>query len=75
MPCPYCGKEKEKGILSGDGRSKVCWKADGRETGWADKLIGTGKVTAAKYTLASFRIEAYFCNACKKMVFDTDIQK
>ena len=27
MICPFCGKEMEKGILSGDGRSKVRWKA------------------------------------------------
>ena len=27
MICPFCGKEMKRGIMSGDGRSRVFWKA------------------------------------------------
>ncbi len=75
MQCPYCGKEMLKGILSGDGRSNVCWKAGEDKTGWADSFLGKGKLTNVKHTLTSFSIETYFCAPCKKMIFDTDIQR
>lgn len=75
MKCPFCGKEMQKGILSGDGRSAVTWKAGEQKTGFAERLLGAGKLSAAKYTLTAFSIEAYYCCACKKMIFDTDIEK
>ena len=75
MECPWCGKQMQKGILSGDGRTNVCWKAGGEKTGWMDRLLGTGKLTAVKRTLTAFSIETYFCPQCRKMIFDTDVQK
>lgn len=74
MKCPYCGKEMQKGILSGDGRANVTWKAGEKKTGEFDRLIGIGKVTAAKHTLTTFTIEAEYCIYCKKMIFDTEIK-
>ena len=73
--CPFCGKEMLKGILSGDGRSGVSWKAGERKIPLIDRITGSGKVTAAKLTPASFMICSYFCPDCKKMIFDTDITK
>ena len=32
MNCPFCGKEMQKGILSGDGRSALTWKAGEKKT-------------------------------------------
>lgn len=75
MICPFCGKEMEKGILSGDGRSRVRWKAGDKKADLCDTLIDSGRVTAVSYTLASFNVESYFCAACKKMIFDTDVKK
>ena len=75
MTCPFCGGEMEKGILSGDGRSKVSWKQGDRKTGVTDRIAGIGTVTAARYTLTAFTIEAFFCRRCKKMIFDTDVTK
>ncbi len=75
MECPYCGREMQQGILSGDGRSNVTWKAGDKKTSWFDSLMGMGKLTAVKQTLTSFSMETYFCDHCKKMIFDTDIQK
>ena len=67
MICPFCGKEMEKGILSGDGRSRVRWKAGDKKANLSDTLIDSGRVTAVSYTLASFTVESYFCAACKKI--------
>lgn len=73
MVCPFCGKEMEKGILSGDGRSAVRWKAGDKKAGFSDAIADSGRVTAAKHTVAAFTIEAYFCPNCKKMIFDTEV--
>ena len=73
MNCPFCGKEMQKGILSGDGRSPVTWKQGDRKTGFIEQMVGTGTVTAAKRNLVSFRIEAWYCPDCHKMIFDTDV--
>ena len=75
MICPFCGKEMQKGILSGDGRSGVNWKQGERKAGLLDRIVGEGKVTAAKGSLVAFTIESYFCPGCRKMIFDTDITK
>ena len=75
MKCPYCDKEMQKGIISGDGRSGVYWKAGDKKTNFTDKLTGIGRIKAVKYSLAVFTIEAYYCEACKKMIFETDILK
>ena len=74
MICPFCGKEMQQGILSGDGRSNVTFRAGDKMTGGFDRLIGIDKITAARYTLTSFTIDAYYCTDCKKMIFDTEIK-
>ena len=74
MNCPFCGKEMQQGILSGDGRSAVTFKPGEKKTGWFDRFIGIDKLTAAKYNLTTFTIEADYCPGCKKMIFDTDIK-
>ena len=74
MKCPFCGGEMQQGVLSGDGRSKVRWKAGGKKAPWTDELTDAGMLTAAKYTLASFTVEAHFCKACQKMILDTDVK-
>ncbi len=75
MICPYCGREMKKGILSGDGRNAVSWKAGDKKVGFLERLNGSGRVTAAEIKLASFIIESFFCRPCRKMIFDTDVTK
>ena len=75
MKCPFCGKEMQSGILSGDGRSKVTWKAGDRKTGGLARLFGIGKVTAADYSLATFSIRSDYCDDCGKMIFDTYVEE
>ena len=75
MKCPYCDKEMQKGIISGDGRSVVYWKSGDKKANLWDKIAETGRIKAVKYSLAVFTIEAYYCEACKKMIFETDISK
>ena len=74
MICPFCNKEMQSGILSGDGRSALTWKAGEKKTGGFDRFLGIGKLTAAKHTLTTFTIETDYCPSCKKMIFETDIQ-
>ena len=73
MICPFCFKEMKKGILSGDGRSAVRWKSGDKKAGFSDTLVDSGRVTAAKHTIATFTIESYYCSICKKMIFDTEV--
>lgn len=75
MKCPYCNQEMQKGIISGDGRSGVYWKPGDKKAGFMERLSGAGKIEAAKYTLASFTIEAEYCTTCKKVIFETEISK
>lgn len=73
MICPFCGKEMKRGIMSGDGRSRIFWKAGDRKAKAAERLVGVGEVSAAKYRLGTFTMETYYCEVCRKMIFDTDI--
>lgn len=75
MICPFCGKEMEKGVLSGDGRSKVRWKAGDKKADIWDTLSFSGIVTTVKYTPTAFAIDSFFCSACKKMIIETDVEK
>ena len=73
MNCPYCGKEMKKGIMSGDGRQGITWKEGDKKASFIDKLGGGCNVTAAKWNLTQFTIEADYCPDCKKMIIDTDV--
>lgn len=75
MKCPYCEQDMQKGIISGDGRCMVYWKAGDKKANLWDKLGGTGKIEAADYSLGTFEIEACYCTSCHKMIFETDIGK
>ena len=75
MNCPFCGKEMERGILSGDGRSRLVWKPEGQKLSWTERLAGKRRVTAATYQLGTLKLDAFFCDSCRKMIFDTDVGK
>lgn len=75
MKCPYCSNEMKKGIISGDGRSNVYFNAGDKPPKIIDKISGAGLVTAVKYHLVTFTLEAYFCGNCKKVIIDTDVAK
>ncbi len=72
MQCPYCKNEMEKGILSGDGRRKVCWHKDGEKIRLIDALVCKG-IIEANYTWARFEIVSHYCYSCHKMIFDTKV--
>ena len=78
MICPYCNQEMTKGIMSGDGRVKVRWKA-GDKVDRVDSVSFLGcsySIQAVKYpALAGFRLETYYCKSCGKMIFDTTISE
>lgn len=74
MKCPVCDKEMRKGVLSGDGRSKVFFESEDEKLGMMDKLCGKGMIDA-KYTLSKFEIQADYCDECRKMIFSTGLSK
>ncbi len=72
MKCPFCEKEMKSGILTGDGRSKIFWEPEDEKPGVMDKIVGKGMIDA-EYSLSKFKIQADYCDACKKMIFSTNI--
>ena len=77
MVCPYCNKEMQKGVISGDGRAPVSFNAGDKKVNMFEQLAGVGVIEAVKYVPKyvplSFQIEAFYCKPCRKMIFDTDI--
>ena len=73
MTCPFCGQAMRRGVLSGDGRSRLIWQDEGRKLAWAERLTGKGRVTAARYRPGKVRVDAYFCKPCGKMILETDV--
>ena len=61
MKCPFCEKEMRKGILSSNDRCKIFWEPEDEKLGIMDRMFGKGIV------------EADYCEACKKMIFSTNI--
>ena len=72
MKCPFCEKEMRKGILSSNDRCKIFWEPENEKLGIMDRMFGKG-IVEADYSLAKFKIQADYCEACKKMIFSTDI--
>jgi len=68
--CPFCNQKMQKGVMSFGGRDSVTWKSGEEKTGF----IKMGKITAVKHTFLDYSIETYYCDSCKKMLFDTDVQ-
>lgn len=74
MKCPYCDRNAGRNYIWK--RKKRCILEKGcKKANFMDILSGTGIIKAAKYTLLSFTIEANYCEACKKVIFETDISK
>ena len=48
MTCPFCHGEMQRGVMSGDGRTGVFWKAGERKASLVDQIVGIGAVKAAK---------------------------
>ena len=75
MQCPYCGKEMIRGHISTyieDG-GRVSFYKEHTVMSVFDELNGAGIVTAAKKVGRSYKIDADYCDVCKKMIFDTDV--
>ena len=75
MQCPYCGKEMIRGHISTyieDG-GRVSFYKEHTVMSVFDELNGAGIVTAAKKVGRLYKIDADYCDVCKKMIFDTDV--
>lgn len=74
MNCPFCQNEMQKGLLYGDGRTKLRWNQGDKTLGLIDSITGKGLVNA-KYKLWTFYLDSFYCENCKKMIFDAEIEK
>lgn len=75
MKCPYCGGEMQHGEIFGDPRMKISWIPENRYNKTRmDKLLSADihRLTQVSYK-SGFWIQADYCKACKKMIFETDI--
>lgn len=81
MNCPYCAGEMQSGTIRFDGRFHIRWFPDGqvktRSDRFWDALGGVGGLTAAQYNWSGVlgSISSDYCPTCKKMIFETDIEK
>ncbi len=76
MICPYCNKEMKKGKLHGEGRGRMYYTEEGKKVKFIDRICGVNTVKAAvNGPWGHFEIETYFCEGCKKMIIDTDIER
>lgn len=74
MDCPYCGKEMQRGEICGETRTKIRWMPENRfHLSSADKLCSEAHYVAALSAPGRFWIQADYCPACRKMIFETDI--
>lgn len=74
MNCPYCNEEMQHGVLRGDGRSPVRFDQEGRKLSWSDKMAGIG-VVKLKLSWGAFRIEADYCEKCRKIILGAEVGK
>lgn len=75
MKCPYCQSNMQSGSILADPRGGMYFEPEGKKLTFADKLAGSGRITAAQGGWSKLRISADYCEKCKKMIFDTEITK
>ena len=65
MTCPYCGLDMKQGFIQCDGRRKPAWFSSAENQ--TVRLTGFDIVSL----LSTYKIEAFYCQPCKKIVIDT----
>ena len=76
MLCPYCNQEMKDGNISCDGRRNLIFSPGDKPLGFADRIGGTGRLTAAKGNAwTGLIVKAQFCRPCQKIIIDTDVVK
>lgn len=75
MLCPYCGQQMQSGSFKGDGRGSFFWLPAGARRHFTDAFSGRGSIKSARHSFYRFVLEGHYCLSCKKLIFDTDIQK
>ncbi len=75
MICPWCKKEMQAGIISGDGRSRVRFQPDGVKYSFGDILAGVGILEAAQTNWVVSRIPAHYCHHCGKIVIESKVAR
>lgn len=66
----------KKGKLCSDRHTgtKVYWKDDGEKSKFLDGISKKGSVNV-DYKIGFFCMYGYYCDVCKKMILDADVNK
>ena len=76
MKCPYCDNEMKEGNLCSDRHTggKVYWKNAGEKEKISDGFTKKGSVDV-NYKIGFFSMHGYYCDVCKKMILDANVNQ
>jgi hypothetical protein len=74
MKCPWCEEEMQPGDMTGDGRSRVRFRPEGKKLTFGENLAGIGLLSAARYTWGGVSIPAHYCRRCCRIVIETKVE-
>lgn len=69
MKCPYCNEDMSKGTIYGD-RYMLKWLPEDKDLFLGIWAVGGIKIGEPGYLFERATVEAYVCNACKKMIIE-----
>lgn len=72
MNCPYCKNEMRKGALCTAVNVAPYWEEAETKRGLMGALANQGTLPATQ-ARGTYRVEAYYCTSCKKMIIDADL--
>lgn len=73
MTCPYCGQAMTPGTLVFDARCPAYFVADGDKLSLGDRISGKGRVDAQTSFWQGARMVGAYCDACRKLILDTQV--
>lgn len=72
--CPYCQKEMKKGFVEGDARSRLKWAPEDISASPFCRTLSDANaciaLTEFSWIKSLSRVEADYCENCKKIIID-----
>ncbi len=75
--CPYCQNELKSGFIEADGRAAIVWRDENATKNTLQKIasifathIGEYIVLGEARIFRNTRVEAEYCDICKKVTID-----
>ncbi len=73
MTCPYCGQAMTPGTLVFDARGPAFVGADGEKLALGDRNRGKGRVAPRTSFWQGATMSGAYCDACRKLILDTQV--